>query len=94
MPWPDGLHTERLRVHSHELFGVLPHERVGHRPGGDQIGRAVRNFANTIGGAWNTTYFIVAAFRPSFRSKMTPERKGQDSGFRTYRNCREMLRNG
>lgn len=54
----------------------------------------MRNYANTIGGAWNTTYFIVTALRPSFRSKMTPERKGQDGGFRTFRNHRETVCDG
>jgi hypothetical protein len=54
----------------------------------------VRNYAMTIGGAWNTTSFIVTALHITFRSKMTPERKGQDGGFRTFRNFREMLQDG
>jgi hypothetical protein len=54
----------------------------------------VTNYVPTIGGAWNTTYFTLTALKTTFRSKMTPERKGQDGGFRTFRNFREMLRDG
>lgn len=50
------------------------------------------NWAPTIGGAWNTTNFVGTALTVTFRSKMTPERKGRDGGFRTFRNCRECLR--
>lgn len=54
------------------------------------------NYANTIGGAWNSVVWATSteALKATFRSKMTPERKGQDGGFRVFRNCREMLRNG
>lgn len=49
----------------------------------------MKNYAKTLGGAWDTTDFITTALTVTFRSKMTPERKGHDGGFRTFRNYQE-----
>ena len=62
-----------------------------------KLGRAVKprpTMSAMAGGAWNTTTFIVTALRVTFRSKMPQERRGQDGGFRAFRNFRETLRNG
>ena len=50
------------------------------------------NWVPMKGGAWDIP--LRLGLRPAFTNKLTPEHKGLDGGFRTFRNCREKVQNG